>query len=281
MTLRQVLSQAEAVIASEGIPEARLEAEVLLRHVLGIGRAELYTRFGEPLSPQGCAELGRLVERRRRHEPSAYIVNHHEFFGRDFFVDSRSFIPRPETELLVEAAVEFASNLHSCLIADVGTGSGAIAIALALHLPQAARIYAIDLSPVALEVAAINCQKHRVADKVQLVQGDLLQPLPEPADLIVANLPYIKDSEWGELIPEIRDFEPKTALVGGKTGLEKIRELLCQAPRLCAPGVVLLEIGLGEGEEVVALARSYFPHSRVDLLPDLCGIDRVMRIVAP
>jgi release factor glutamine methyltransferase len=214
------------------------------------------------------------------HEPTAYITGHKEFFGIDFKVSPSTLIPRPDTELLVETAIKLANAAlpQSCLIADIGTGCGAIAIALALHLPQA-KIYAIDISAAALEVAEINCQKHRVSNRVRLLQGDLLEPLPEPVQLIVANLPYISEPELAKLPLEISMFEPQLALAGGKDGLVQIEKLLSQARgKLLSGGAVLLEIGYDQGSAVKDLARKYFTSARVSVATDLSGLDRVVTI---
>lgn len=283
MTLREALQQAETAISSHAIPDARIEAELLLTHALGIGKAELYTRLEEPLPPSKAGMFRGLVAQRLRHEPAAYILKQCQFYGIDLYIDPRALIPRPETELLVETALDFINQRFSkeeaCTVADVGTGSGAIAIALALHLPRA-RVYATDISPDALEVARINCRRHGVGKQVQLLVGDMLQPLPEPVDVIVANLPYVKDSDLPRLMPEIRDFEPTAALAGGTDGLDQIRRLLSQAEQKLLPRrAIMLEIGLGQGPAALTLARKHFPDSRIDLIPDLAGIDRVLKIL--
>ncbi|PIU55255.1 MAG: peptide chain release factor N(5)-glutamine methyltransferase, partial [Chloroflexi bacterium CG07_land_8_20_14_0_80_51_10] len=197
-----------------GIEEAHLEAELLLRYVLGIGRAELHIRLEDTLSSKQAQELNQLIQRRLSHEPTAYITGHKEFFGLNFYVSYSTLIPRPETEMLVEKALELASNCSSMTIADVGTGCGAIAIALAVHLAQA-EVYAIDISAPALEVAALNSERHDVASRVHLLQGNLLQSLTDSVDLILANLPYVSDQGMRRLSDEIRLFEPKLALSGG------------------------------------------------------------------
>jgi len=164
------------------------------------------------------------------------------------------------------------------VVADVGTGSGAIAVSLAVHLPQAL-VYATDASPGALEVAARNCRRHRVEDRVHLLQGHLLEPLPEPVDLIVANLPYVSQAELAQLPPEISRYEPREALDGGSDGLDHIRCLLAQAREHLKPGgVVLLEIGATQGEAVVALARRHFLAARVEIAPDYAGLDRIVMV---
>ncbi len=283
MTLREALRQAEAQIASRNIPDARIEAELLLMHALGIRRAELYARLGEPLPSTVGEKFQSLVERRLRHEPAAYILGKHEFYGIELYVDPRVLIPRPETELLVETALAFVEQRFGgerpCFVVDVGTGSGAIAIALALHLPQA-RIYATDVSSGAIDVARLNCSRHGVEGRVELLMGDLLEPLSRPVDVIVANLPYVKDADIPQLMPEIRDFEPVAALAGGADGLDKVRLLLAQAKDHLLPrGAVMLEIGLGQAEEAVSLAKRHFPEGKVDLLKDFAGIERVLRIL--
>ena len=283
MTLREALRQAEAQIALQNIPDARIEAELLLMHALGIQRAELYARLAEPLPSAVGDKFEALVERRLRHEPAAYILGRHEFYGIELYVDSRVLIPRPETELLVETALVFVERRFGkeqpCFIVDVGTGSGAIAVTLALHLPRA-RIHATDASSGAIDVARLNCTRHGVQGRIELLVGDLLEPLPERVDVIVANLPYVKDADIPQLMPEIREFEPVAALAGGADGLDKVRLLLAQAKgHLLPQGSVMLEIGLGQAEEAVSLAKRHFPESRVDLLKDLAGVERLLRIV--
>lgn len=232
--------------------------------------------------PQQILALSRLIQRRISREPTAYITGHKEFFGIDFEVSPHTLIPRPDTELLVETAIKLANAAfpQSCLIADIGTGCGAIAIALALHLPQA-KIYATEISSAALEVAESNCQKHGVSNRIRLLQGDLLESLPEPVQLIVANLPYISEPELPKLPFEISMFEPQLALAGGTDGLTQIRRLLAQASsKLLSGGAVLLEIGYDQGPVVKDLARKYFPSARVSVATDLNGLDRVVTISA-
>jgi release factor glutamine methyltransferase len=283
VTIREALRQAEARIASQNVPDARVEAELLLMHCLSIQRAELYARLGEPLPSLVGEEFWRLVEQRIRREPTAYILRRCEFYGIELYVDPRVLIPRPETELLVETAVGLVERRlgkeQPCSIADVGTGSGAIAIALALHLPQAC-ISATDVSADAVEVARVNIRQHGVEGRVELLVGDLLEPLSWPVDLVVANLPYVKDADIPQLMPEIRDFEPVAALAGGVDGLDKVRLLLAQAKdHLLPQGSMMLEIGLGQAEEAVSIAGRHFPESKVDLLKDFAGIERVLRIL--
>jgi release factor glutamine methyltransferase len=182
--------------------------------------------------------------------------------------------------MLVEQAIEMGTNFFadSCLIADVGTGCGAIAIALAMNL-QHARIYATDISSAALEIARNNCHRHGVADRVILLQSDLLDSLPEPVHLIIANLPYVNESELAELGTEISIFEPVLALNGGVDGLVFIEGLVSQAERNLLPGgAILLEIGYDQGQAVCELARMHLPKSEVSVMKDLGGLDRVVSI---
>lgn len=214
------------------------------------------------------------------HEPTAYITGHKEFFGIDFQISPATLIPRPETELLVERAIELvnAAFPQSCLVADIGTGCGAIAIAIALHLPKV-KIYASDISATALEVARSNCRYHGVSDRITLLQGDLLDPLPEPVNLIVANLPYIRETELPALPPEISMYEPQIALAGGRDGLKQIERLLSQAgTKLLPRGAIMLEIGYEQGQTASELAKQYIPDARVNVITDLSGLDRLIEI---
>jgi release factor glutamine methyltransferase len=273
----------------------RLDAELLLAHVAGWERARLLAESRQPLENGQEDAFHRLVERRMALEPVAYLVGHKEFYGLDFVVDRRVLVPRPETELLVELALQTASTknqeprtdqhqpssgsrfsaLGSNLIADIGTGSGCIAIALAVHLP-AARVIAVDQSPDALDVALLNAARHGVAARVQLRLGDLLAPLDEPVDLLVSNPPY---TILSEIDAGVRRHEPRAALDGGPHGLDLYRRLLEQAPAKLRPGgAVLLEIGATQAAAVTALARQRFPSARIATHQDLAGLDRVVVI---
>lgn len=275
-SLREALRWGEQTLARSALDSTRLDAEVLLTHVLGITRAQLHAHPQSQLSSVELTRYRQLIERRAQREPVAYIVGHKEFYGLDLFVDNRVLIPRPETELLVEKAIQISQR--QSVVADVGTGSGAIAISLAVHLPHVL-VYATDASPGALEVATRNCRRHGVEERVRLLQSHLLEPLPEPVDLIVANLPYVSQAELAQLPPEISLYEPREALNGGPDGLDHIRRLLAQAEGHLKPnGVVLLEIGATQGQAVVALARRHFPAARVEIVRDYAGLDRVVMV---
>jgi release factor glutamine methyltransferase len=272
----------------------RLEAELLLAHVLGLSRASLYAHPERALPTHQRAAYQTLVKRRALGEPLPYLTGHVEFYGLDLSVNPHVLIPRPETETLVDLALTLQShsaplrgleypipdpqylisNIQS--FADVCTGSGCIAVALALHAPQA-RVYALDLSPGALAVARANAARHGVGERVTFLRSDLLAALPEPVDLIVANPPYIAAQEWGALPREVREHEPRLALHGGPDGLDVVRRLLEQSPAYLRPGgVLLVEIGAAQGATAAHLARQAYPCATVTIRADLAGRDRVL-----
>jgi release factor glutamine methyltransferase len=275
LTLKQALNQAREMLITNNMEDAPLESELLLRHTLNIDRVQLYQDLDYELDPEQEATFRNLIKRRLNHEPTAYITGHREFYGLDFYINPHVLIPRPESELLVEMALSLVQVNRVATIAEIGTGCGAIAISLALNLPQT-KIYATDISASALEVALTNCRKHNLANKIQLLQGDMLNPLPEPVDMIVANLPYVKKTE---LPRSPTRFEPLLALNGGIDGLKKIRQLCYQVNNKLNPtGHLLLEIGQGQNQAVTTLLHSLFPHAKIEIAPDLGGIDRVVSL---
>jgi release factor glutamine methyltransferase len=220
-----------------------------------------------------------MIERRLQGEPLAYIIQRREFFSLDFYVDRRVLIPRPESELLVEEALKLASNYSEPVLADVGTGSGCIAISLAANLPGG-KVYASDISQAALEVACINSHKHGVREKVNLLLGDLLEPLPEAVDILIANLPYVASAD-ARRMPSAR-FEPRLALDGGKEGLDQLRRFNQQLKgKLRAGGTVLQEVGLGQSAQVASWLKGEFPSATIAVLKDLAGIDRMVKMTLP
>jgi len=271
---RQALARSRSVLEDSNIEDASLEGEILLRHVLGINRVQLYADLGYDLSPGQEKALDELLERRRCGEPTAYITGRREFYGLDFTVDRNVLVPRPETELLVEKALELAESRDVRTIADIGTGCGAIAISLAVSLPGVI-VYAADISPEALKVARANCRRHGVAERVVLLKGSLLEPLKEPVDMIIANLPYVRKVDMPRKGP--LSYEPEVALQGGKDGLDIIRSLCRQAgEKLNESGNLLLEIGLGQVVAVTDILNTAFPAGAVDIYRDLAGIERVV-----
>jgi len=277
VTLKQALTRARGILTANNTEDAPLECELLLMHVLGISRVQLYIDLNRKLGSEQEENFWNLVKRRLSGEPTAYITGHREFYGLDFYVNSSVLIPRPESELLVEKSLNLTQNHAVSAIAEIGTGCGAIAISLALNLPQV-KIYATDVSAPALRVALFNCKKHGVINRICLLQGNMLNPLPEPVDLIIANLPYVKESELSQM--RSASFEPQLALNGGPDGLERIRQLCSQVSSKLRPeGCLLLEIGQRQRQAVITLLHSLFPLARVEVAPDLSGIDRVVSLV--
>ena len=276
MNRKEALARARGILADNNIDDAFLEGEILLRHVLGISRTQLFSDLECGVSPALQNTLERLIERRLHGEPSAYITGHREFYGLDFYVDRNVLIPRPESELLVEKSIDLVRNGGITSVADIGTGCGAIAVSLAVNLPEVV-IYAVDVSAPALEVAEVNCRRYGVTDRIRLLHGDMLEPLPGPVNLIIANLPYVRESD----LPPGNDlsFEPLLALDGGVGGLDKIAALAGQADdKLLPEGYMLLEIGHGQAEGVVELLRKNFPLSLIEVDRDLAGIERIVSL---
>jgi release factor glutamine methyltransferase len=278
--VKESLRRAAAKLAANGIDDALLEAELLFMHVMGVERAGLYVRLEDALSSKHAAALAKLVDRRLKREPSAYILGHREFYGLDFYVDSSVLIPRPETELLVEEAFSHVwQNFPSGdpMIADIGTGSGAIAVSLARSLPKAS-VCGVDISPRALDIAALNCIRHNV--RVELLAGDLLAPLSQPVDMIVANLPYVADGDMAGLSDEIREYEPSVALAGGGDGLDIVRRLIVDAPERLRPGgTVLVEVAPAQVHALKAWAGGLGSWSYAESVSDDGGFARVLKLV--
>lgn len=280
-TIQEILVNAtRALGATMEYHEARLQAELLLAHSLQTTRTMVLARLDETVTPEVAARYAANVARRAKHEPLAYILGHQEFFGLDFIVDRRVLIPRHETEIMVELALNRARHAPntSPVIVDVGTGSGAVALTLAYHLSQA-RVFAIDQSPDALQVAQMNAAQLHLQERVIFLQGNLLEPLTEPFDLLVANLPYIPTERLARLPREVRAFEPRSALDGGEDGLVFVQQLLGQLKFHAARGAtVLLEISEEQGKVAMKSAWLELPYVMARLHQDLEGLDRVVEI---
>lgn len=277
--LRQLLKDTAEELMSAGISDAHLEAELLWMTALGVDRAHLYAELRTAVL---CPTIERglsLLSRRLRHEPTAYLTGRREFYGLNFRVEPGVFIPRPETETVVEEALRLLDRFPGNAVGvDVGTGSGAIAIALAVHR-LSLTVHAIDSSMQALEVAACNAGEHGVAGRVHLFQSDLLEGLPERVDLVVANLPYIRTSDMPGLEPEVVCHEPREALDGGDDGLDVVRRLLdTAAPYLKQGALLLLELDPRQMEDASAHARHRLSPASIHALPDLAGRSRVLTI---
>lgn len=250
-SIRQTLSDASAVLGSAGVTEARMEVVSLLAYVLHADRTYVITNLEDELRPELLQSFNELLDRRVRHEPLQYIVGHQEFFGLDFEVTREVLIPRPETELVVEAALGVSGDSAASIL-DIGTGSGCILIALLHNLPES-RGAGVDISAGALQVARKNARRHGVADRLSLVQSDQFAALAERAQfsLVVSNPPYVPEPQMETLPPEVREYEPWPALVSGPDGLSHIRVLLRDAPLLLrTAGYLIFEIGFGQSEAV-------------------------------
>ena len=261
----------------DGNPQ--LEAEVLIRHALNISREQYFATLNRKLSRDETRVLDALVARRASGEPLAYITGHREFYGLDLVVNEHVLIPRQETELLVDLVLEFAQTLpgDELSIADVGTGSGAIAVALAHSLIHAT-VFAVELEPNALSVAQTNASRHEVAERVYMLQGDLLEPVRRPVDIIVCNPPYIRTDAIAGLALEVQR-EPEQALDGGMDGLDVFRRLLVQAPaKLKGGGCLLVELSPEQMDEAKILAKRAFPGAEVSHADDLLGLARVLTV---
>jgi release factor glutamine methyltransferase len=272
---KAVEEAAERLAVGPHAERARLDAETLLMHTLGVNKAWLLAHASDEIAKERAKCYAEFVQRRFLGEPIQYITGEAEFYGLPFRVTPDVLIPRPETEHLVEQVIALATEFSRPRIVDVGTGSGAIAIALARHLPDA-RITTIDVSEKALYVARENAARNAVSERVRLLAGDLLEPVSgEQFDLVVSNPPYVPDGDRESLSVEVREFEPALALFAGADGLEVYRRLIPAAYAALAPGGhILLEIGYGQAEQVRALlVASGF--EGIHFIPDLQGIPRV------
>jgi len=278
-SIKQTLTWGIGQLRDAGIDTPGLDAELLLAHVLQKDRTWLLAHPEHLLTPTQEANFRSLVQRRRQREPLAYITGQRWFYGLLLHVTPATLVPRPETEELVELALDWLQKHPRAVVADVGTGSGAIALALAQHTPATTSIIATDISSAALEVARANAQRLGLSHRISFHQGDLLAPLPPKIDLLVANLPYVAESQRADLMPEVREYEPANALFSGPAGLHHLQRLLAQAPAHLRPGAaIMLEIGYEQGAAVIKLACQHFPRSHIRLHQDLAGHDRILII---
>jgi release factor glutamine methyltransferase len=275
--LSRLVSAAAARIEASGSDTPRLDAVVLLRLAFGLSEMDYYSLSEIVVTRGQLSEFETLVAQRSAGEPIAYLTGHKEFMSLDFAVDRRVLIPRPDTEILVEEVIAYAehkfADQRDIRLADVGTGSGAIAVSLAYFLPCAS-VYAIDISRGALDVARGNGARHGVEKRITFIHGDLLDALPEPVDVIAANLPY---TIYHELPSKVTAYEPRLALDGGSAGLDVYRRLFEQAPeRLTVGGALFLEIDPRQAGEISALARRSLPGYGIQVMRDLAGRDRLV-----
>jgi release factor glutamine methyltransferase len=272
MQISNWLQEAIVKLNKHAITSATLDAEVLLSFVIKKPREFVLSHPEMVLTKEQIKSLEKLIDRRSKLEPIAYLTNHKEFFGLDFYVDKNVLVPRPETELLVETVIGNIESDSSVTIADIGTGSGCIAIALAKNLPKT-KIFATDISKSALMVAKKNAEKHKIANQIEFKHGNLLDVLDNPVDIIIANLPYVPRSEYKKEI----SFEPEQALFGDYDGMEYLETIINQAPsKLTEGGIIVLEIHPPQSSEVKKIAQDYFPESNIQIKKDLAKKDRIV-----
>jgi release factor glutamine methyltransferase len=279
-TLRRIVRWMTDDFQKRGVGSARLDAELLAAHALGITRVSLFMDLDRPLDVRELEAIRALVPRRRRREPMAYILGRREFWGLELKVGPSVLIPRPETELLVELSLPHLPAAGEGRVLDLCTGSGCVAIAIATERPMAA-VVATDLSEDALEVARVNTAAHGVDGRVELVQGDLFGPLAGRLfDVVTANPPYLAARELGECEPDVRDFEPRLALVAGDGGLEIVARIASGLGAHLAPaGRAFVEVGAGQAGAAASLLRERGFVTEIHL--DLARIERVVEARRP
>ena len=282
MTIDQAIQKGAERLENRRVEEHRRTAALLLGHLLGLDRAQVFIRSKESLSESSYRDYLSLIDRRASGEPLQYITRHKEFYGLDLVVTPDVLIPRPETELLVERVIALANECHSldALIVDIGTGSGCIAIALARQLPNA-RLIATDISAASLVVARENAERHNVQHQIEFIEGDMFEPLSNRSlegavNLVASNPPYVADGCAETLQREVRDWEPPAALFGGEAGLAFYERLLAEGQRfVCPGGHFVCEIGYGQVE---AISQMIDPAAwnLVDIANDLQGVPRTL-----
>lgn len=277
-TIRRLIQTTAEYLESKGSQSARLDTELLLARALRTGRVQLYLRMDQPLMPRELDDFRDLVRRRAVMEPVAYILGRRDFFKITLNVTPAVLVPRPETEVLVDAVLEELAEDTSARLLDIGTGSGAIALAL-LHEREKLTAVATDVSAEALEVARGNAEELGLSDRVELREGSLFDLLNEGEafDIVASNPPYIAEAEMDGLMPDVRKFEPRDALTPGGDGLSVIRELIEGAGEWTKPGGrLLVEIGAGQGEAAFSLAEAAGDWQDIEVRRDLAGLDRVL-----
>ena len=280
-TIQKLLSWVTEYFTGKGVDSPRLSAEWLLCYVLGIKRIELYTQFNKVVGQEQLSQLHELVKRAGTHVPIAYLTGKKEFYSLEFEITKDCLIPRPETELLVERAIEFLRTRNGeQFICDLCTGSGCVAVAIARNFADC-RIVATDISDAVLAIAEKNIAKHGLMNRIKLLQGDSFEPViaglgPAKFDLIVCNPPYVSEPEYEKLAPNVKDFEPKSALAAGRDGLDIIKKIIADADRHLKPaGTLMLEIGNEQGNAVRNLLETAGHFGAVKIEKDYSNLDRL------
>ena len=279
-TIQRLLAWTAEFFRERGIDSPRLDAEVLLASVLGRDRMYLYVHFDEPLEPSELTQFRAYVKERGAHVPLAYVLGRREFMGLEFRVTRDTLVPRPDTEVLVQCAVDFLrahSGADELCIADIGTGTGAVALSV-LHHTERTRADAVDISPAAAAIARENAEQLALTERIAVHVGDLLAPLAGCTyDMILSNPPYIPTADIAGLMPDVRSYEPLLALDGGADGLVFYRRIMAEAPNMLRDGgAVAVEVGIDEAPAVTALMVEHPRIVRTETRRDLAGIARVV-----
>ncbi len=281
VTIIETINRAAARLSAHKVDNARRDAELLLCHVLGRDRAWLLAHIKDPIDDQSLRQYERSIDRRAVREPTQYIIGNQEFWGLPFKVTPDVLIPRPETEFVVEAALKAVSMALAPVLIDLCTGSGCIAVSLAKEFLKA-QVFATDRSEQALEVARENARLNQVAERIRFLAGDLFVPITEldlqgTVDVIAANPPYIPAGDLAGLQPEVRDFEPELALIGGREGTEIGAAIIAQAPLfLKQGGTLIMEMGMGQTAAFSTIIKETGRYKTLEIVKDLAGIERVI-----
>jgi len=281
-TIQKLLNWITKYLTDKGIDAPRLSAELLLSYVLAMQRIELYTQFDKLVTKEQLDSLHDLVKRAGRHEPIGYLTGKTEFYSLQLEVSPDCMIPRPETELLVERAVEFLrTRTGPQFVCDLCTGCGCVAVAIAKNFPEA-EIIATDICDATLNVTARNIEKHGLKDRIRLLCGDLFEPIVpqldvDKFDLIVCNPPYVSAAEFEKLDKSVKDYEPKLALFAGDDGLDVYRRIIDEAERFLRPdGTIMLEIGYKQGRAIKELFEKTGAYDEIKIEKDLHENDRIV-----
>ncbi|MGD2095560.1 MAG: peptide chain release factor N(5)-glutamine methyltransferase [Phycisphaerales bacterium] len=281
-TIQKLLNWINEYLTNKGIESPRLSAEILLSGVLGLKRIELYTQFDKPVAAEQLDKLRDLVKRAGQQEPVAYLVGKTEFYSLELNIAPACMIPRPETELLVERAIEFLRTRHGTQsVCDLCTGSGCIAVAIGKNFPDA-RIIATDICDEALAIADENVKKHELEDRIKLLCGDLFDPIisgldVEKFDVIVCNPPYVSSAEYEKLDKNVKDYEPRKALFAGIEGLDIYRRIIEKADEFLKPGAaMIMEIGYAQGPAVKELLEQTGVYNEIKIEKDFHNNDRIV-----
>ncbi|MBN2569352.1 MAG: peptide chain release factor N(5)-glutamine methyltransferase [Deltaproteobacteria bacterium] len=279
MNINSILTRAEALLRGKGFSTPRLDAEVLLAACLKCDRLSLYTRRIDSITDERAEEFDGWITRRSKGEPVAYIVGEKEFWSLDFYVNKNALIPRPDTEVLVEEVIRISEEYaekDNIKVLDVGTGSGSIGVAIASEYPNMT-VVAIDSSLEAVSLARRNALRHNLLDRIFFVCASLLKPILGKFDIVVSNPPYISESEYDTLPPEVRNFEPRGALVAGPDGTEFHRDLVTGAQEILnRGGWLVMEVGTGQSKTIENMLREEGAYNQISSRRDYAGIERVV-----